>query len=360
MPLTRVAPRKPRPIIRVVRPQRRSRWLAAGIIAACLAPLAWESYRVVLGDNLHEVVPGKVYRCAQLPEDELRRVVAKLGIRTAINLRGPCPTASWYGPECAVLAELGVAQHDIPFSSEGLPPVHRLRQLLEVIETCERPLLLHCRRGADRTGLMSALCRLLLTDDDVPAARQQLSLRYGHVPVGETRILHQVLDMYEGWLQKKGQPHRPALLRQWVMEDYKPGHHRAEVQPLEMPERLTLGRPAPARFRVRNRSDYPWQFTKEPNRGVHLMCLIRKADMSEAWFDGAGFFDAVVPPGGAIELTLALPAIRTPGKYLLTVDMADPDGGWFFLYGSPSFEAEIEVQPDAGTPRRGDAEKAKL
>ncbi len=357
-------PQAPPPICREP-PRGATRWLVIGAVALCLIPLGWESYRVVLGDNSHEVVPGKVYRCAQPDAQKLRAIVEKHGIRTVINLRGACPLSAWYGPECQVLDELRVARHDVPLSSAGLPAVAEFRRLAAALEGCSYPVLLHCRRGADRTGLVSALCRLLHTEDDVPAARQQLSLRYGHFPIGETAVLHQVLDMYEEWLARKGTPHRPELLRQWVLNDYKPAHRWAELEPLEAPEQLPFGRPVAARFRVHNRSESVWRLAKEPNRGVHLMCLIRKPDLSQAWLDGAGFFEAVVPPGGSIELTLALPAIRTPGKYIMTVDMADPDGGWFFLTGSPRFEREIEVRQhdantDAETRGRGDAEKPKL
>jgi hypothetical protein len=59
---------------------------------------------------------------------------------------------------------------------------------------------------------------------------------------------------------------------------------------------------------------------------------------------GAGYFDAVVPPGESIELTLALPALKKPGKYRLTVDMGDEARGWFFMVGSPTYTAELEVR----------------
>lgn len=346
MPLTQVEALPP-PADLSRRP-RRTRLLLAGALFAVSGLLISEGYRVVFGKNLHTVVAGKVYRCAQPDSEQLRYTIEHLGIRTVINLRGPCPTKSWYAPQCLLLDELGVARHDIPLSSEDLPPVPQFRRLIQVLESCEYPVLVHCRRGADRTGLVAAVARLLLTGDDVTRSRRQLSMRYGHLPITETRILHQVLDMYEHWLAERGQLHRPDLLREWVMEHYKPGHRWAEVVPLEMPERVPMGYPAAARFRVHNRSDFPWQLTPNPNRGVHLLCLVKNQDCTWGWLEGAGYFDEVVPPDGSIELTLALPAIRVPGRYSVIVDMSDPNGGWFFLWGSPKFEAEIEVVPAVG------------
>jgi hypothetical protein len=128
-----------------------------------------------------------------------------------------------------------------------------------------------------------------------------------------------------------------------VREDYQPRHCWAEIEPLEVPTRLPFGKPTAARFRVHNRSDYPWCFNSSPNAGVHLRYVLYTPDKSFATNGGAGYFDAVLPPGASMDLTLSLPALQKPGRYLLRVDMADEQRCWFFMVGSPYFETEVEV-----------------
>src|SRR5262249_59889867 len=94
----------------------------------------------------------------------LERLIQAYGIRTVVNLRGSCLGFDWYRDECRVTHALDVCQEDVCFSAGRLPSTHEVRRLLEVVERSEPPLLLHCQRGADRTGLASAVVLLLQTD----------------------------------------------------------------------------------------------------------------------------------------------------------------------------------------------------
>jgi protein tyrosine/serine phosphatase len=59
-----------------------------------------------------------------------------------------------------------------------------------------RPALVHCKSGADRAGIASALF-VLIEGGSVAEARRQLSLRFGHIRQSNTGILDAFLDMYE-------------------------------------------------------------------------------------------------------------------------------------------------------------------
>src|SRR5207245_9842713 len=98
----------------------------------------------------------------------VEQIVRDRGIRTVINLRGCSAAFAWYQEECRATAGLDIAQEDICLSSGRLPSATEIRRLMEVLDRCEYPLLLHCRRGADRTGLVSALVLLLQTDASLP------------------------------------------------------------------------------------------------------------------------------------------------------------------------------------------------
>jgi protein tyrosine phosphatase (PTP) superfamily phosphohydrolase (DUF442 family) len=313
----------------------------AGI--ACLLMLAAEGVYVVFDDNLHSVIPQQVYRSAQLDAPTLERVVSRYGIRSVLNLRGHCPGEAWYQAESNVLRRREVAQYDVALSSSMVPGVSEMRNLVGVLETAERPLLIHCRRGSDRTGLVCAMGLLLQEGTPPRQALGQLSWRYGHVPFGSTGRLRWVLDWYQEWLAETRQEHTPARFRDWATRVYRPGPYWARLEPLEVPTQLPLGRRLAARFRVHNCSRYPWRFTRAASYGFHLRYLLRTKDRALAYTGGAGYREETLWPGQSIELTLSLPAVRRPGRYELLVDMAEDSATWFSLLGSPAYRTELTV-----------------
>jgi protein tyrosine/serine phosphatase len=319
------------------------RRLVSGVALTSLFLLGYQIYYVILGRNLHEVSPGQIYRSAQLSPSDLRGIVEKNKIRTVINLRGCCPEMGWYQDERATLHELGVTEYDITFSSYVWPGVAELQQLVEVLKTCAYPILIHCRRGADRTGMASAAAMLLKTDSSLRQARRQLSWRYGHVSFSRTNVHDQVFDLYHTWLRQSHRQHKPELFYQWIMEDYRPGHCWAEIEPLEVPQELVLGRPAAARYRVHNRGLLPWHFRQSANTGVHLHFVMGQLDGKAFEAGAAGYFDADVAPGDSIDLTICLPPLRVRGRYQLMVDMGDEQCCWFSLVGSMPLSMELDV-----------------
>jgi protein tyrosine/serine phosphatase len=181
-----------------------------------------EAIRVTAGPNWHEVDSGVLYRSAQLTGPELNSVIHRFGIRSIINLRGACPDESWYWEEKSVAQQFSVTHHDLNFCPYSSPAPQELQKLLQALESSPRPILVHCRRGADRTGLASMLAYLYFHDSEIVTAQQQFSLRYGHFGLGKVSVLHKVVNEYLDWLNYRGQTHTRERLRQWVFEAYKP------------------------------------------------------------------------------------------------------------------------------------------
>ena len=77
------------------------RVLFYGCLAGVSLTAVVEASQVLVGLNLHTVIPGRVYRCAQPSPNKLERLVHAHGIRTVLNLRGPNPDQSWYRGERA-------------------------------------------------------------------------------------------------------------------------------------------------------------------------------------------------------------------------------------------------------------------
>jgi protein tyrosine phosphatase (PTP) superfamily phosphohydrolase (DUF442 family) len=313
------------------------------LVGLCLA-LGVETVRVSLGGNLHVVVPGRVYRSYQLSGQELEQVVQRYGIRTVINLRGTCDPFPWYLDECRTTHRLDVNQEDIGLSAGRLPGTHEMRRLREVLDRTEYPILLHCRRGADRTGLVSTVVRLLQTDASLSEASWQLSFRYGHLPVGRPTYLDEYLQLYGEWLKEQGQAHAPVLLRRWIEQDYCPGVCRCSLTLRDVPAYLPQGQPMSLRVRAENTSTRTWQFRPGTNAGIHIGFGLWNAGGNCVGIGRSGLFEATVAPGQCIDLTLALPAVAQPGRYRLRIDMLDEQQCWFYQTGSEPLELELEVR----------------
>ncbi|MBA4067930.1 MAG: hypothetical protein C0501_30355 [Isosphaera sp.] len=310
-----------------------------------------EAARVAFGSNEHTVIPGKVYRSAQLSREKLERVIAEKGVRTVVNLRGCCPETDWYQDDARATHARGVSQEDLTFSAKRYPPTGEVVRLVEVVDRAEYPLLLHCARGADRTGMASAVALLLLTDTTPAVARRQLWPRYGHLPVGRTVRLDEFFDFYDAWLAAGNGPHTPDRFRHWVANDYCPGPFRAA---LEVVSPVPLAVPAGAGFvvtiRATNTAVAPWEFVTGGGGGVHLRYDLRapgRPPAAPVYRGRAGQFARTVRPGESVELAAGFPPVG-PGHYAVWADLIDAEpidllDSSFSQYGSEPLVAGLRV-----------------
>jgi hypothetical protein len=327
-------------------PRRRRpwRWGLAGAAALAAGLLGWQGFDIAVGANWHAVLPGRVYRSAQLSERQLEEMAARYGIRTVVNLRGCCYPEPWYVAECRATHHNGISQEDVSFSAGRYPSRTELRRLLEVLDHSEYPIVLHCRRGSDRTGMVAAMVLLLQPGVGLAEARRQLGPRFGHFAVARTAYLDAFLDLYEDWLREVGRDHAPAVFRDWLLNRYRGGHCSCVFE--QCPRFLG---PIPPRqpqaiaVRVRNDGHRPWHFRPTDNAGVHLGFVLYDLDWKKVATGRAGLFEADVPPGGSIDLTVALPGVRRPGTYRLFLDMLDEHQGYFYQIGSEPMECEVRV-----------------
>ncbi len=164
--------------------------------------------------NLHEFAPG-VWRSNQ-PSPVQFRDLQRRGIRTVVNLRGPSLWGS-YVLEKEICAELGMRLVDARLYSRMPPTPEEVEALFEVFETAERPLVMHCKSGADRAGLGAAL--YLLWEGRPPdEAARQLSLRYLHIRRAKTGVL-------DAFIAAFGRAHaaRGIGFRDWLHTEYDKG-----------------------------------------------------------------------------------------------------------------------------------------
>jgi protein tyrosine/serine phosphatase len=164
--------------------------------------------------NQHPV-GDRAWRSAQ-PLPHHIRSLARRGLRTVINLRGPLAISSYWLEEAAC-RQNGVALVNFKMRSRGAPRLSELREMREVIENVEYPVLMHCKSGADRAGLMSVIYRHLKEGVPMAEAKNELSWRYGHIRQADTGILDYFIERY---LQDTAA--RPMPFFEWVETVYDP------------------------------------------------------------------------------------------------------------------------------------------
>lgn len=150
----------------------------AALVVAVSAAGVWAGW-LQRTSNFHAVLAGQVYRSAQPSEAQLSGWTAAHGIRSVLNLRGESD-AAWYRTERATADRLNLQHADFAMrDSEVLTP-ERAADLIALLDALPKPLLIHCKAGADRTGLAAALY-LASQGQDEALAEAQISFRYGHV-----------------------------------------------------------------------------------------------------------------------------------------------------------------------------------
>jgi protein tyrosine/serine phosphatase len=81
----------------------------------------------------------------------------------------------------------------------------------------EYPVLMHCKSGADRVGLMSVLYRFFQEGVPIDEAKRELSLRYGHFRQADTGVLDRVFEKY-----LEDNKRQPMPFLEWVDTVYDP------------------------------------------------------------------------------------------------------------------------------------------
>ena len=151
---------------------------------------------IQLTGNFAAIVPGEAYRSNQPSAADIAAYSARYGVRTIVNLRGRHEAAAWYRDEAAAAKNLGIRLIDFPMEADRRLDVEGAGQLVALLRDAPRPILIHCRSGADRTGLASVLYLARIAGVDEEKAERQLSVRFGHIGIP---FLSSTYAMDESW-----------------------------------------------------------------------------------------------------------------------------------------------------------------
>lgn len=123
--------------------------------AAKVRPANWGVPVPLAGaPNLHRITPD-FYRSAQPSKAGFLALEKEIGIKTVVSLRA-------FHSDKQSAAGTGIKLIRIPINTWAIDRADLIRALAEIeIARKKGPVLLHCQHGADRTGLVSALYRML-------------------------------------------------------------------------------------------------------------------------------------------------------------------------------------------------------
>ncbi len=168
-------------------------WLRWAMVAAIVAvigvlPVVVFRYSYETGKRFREVTPGRVYRSGQMTEPGFAEQIRRHGIRTVINLQDDYPDPDialhWRGGRSVLESEmcnrLGVryvfiapdlvSRRDVP--ARRPEAVERFLAVLD--DPASYPVLIHCKAGLHRTGVMVAVYRMEYEGWSREAAMQEI------------------------------------------------------------------------------------------------------------------------------------------------------------------------------------------
>lgn len=182
---------------------RRIMLAVAAVLAVMLAHLGL----LQVTGNRHEVIPGQLYRSAQ-PNADMLRQAARQGVRSVLNLRGASPGSDWYDTEVATAKQLGLEHRDFAMSASRGLDVQDVDALIALMRDLPKPILIHCKSGADRTGLAAALYLAALAGGSEWRAGMQLSLSYGHIGIPRLSAAWPMDETWQAAAARLGLPGR--------------------------------------------------------------------------------------------------------------------------------------------------------
>ena len=164
--------------------------------------------------NFHHIGAG-MFRGNQ-PSPKRLEWLARLGIKTVVNLRGPSPKG-FYLLEREACERLGMALVDYRMYSRDVHTPEAILGARDLFERIAYPAFMHCKSGSDRTGILGTLYRHFRMGDPISVAIEQLSLRYGHIRSGKTGMLDHFFAEYLAAQARTG-----IGFEDWVRTEYDP------------------------------------------------------------------------------------------------------------------------------------------
>lgn len=146
--------------------------------------------------NFHQIDEG-VYRSAQMNPATLTKTIDTYKLKTIISLRKNSPKSPLYLFEKEICEEKNVRFLHVSLRSRKIPTPEKLLELKSLFESVEKPFLIHCKAGADRTSLAAILYLYFKGVDLQSAMDKQLGfLTYGHIKQSKAGIIEHYFESF--------------------------------------------------------------------------------------------------------------------------------------------------------------------
>jgi protein tyrosine phosphatase (PTP) superfamily phosphohydrolase (DUF442 family) len=149
------------------------KWLVVVCLAATVAAgiYLWTNvFQYYLFPKRFGVVEqGLIYRSGQLSAPLVKKVLAKYNIKTIVILTGEKPDQADQQAEKQAADEINIKILRFPLNGNGTGDVNEYTRAIVAIANAQKykqPILVHCASGAQRTGGVIAMYRLLVQKQD--------------------------------------------------------------------------------------------------------------------------------------------------------------------------------------------------
>jgi protein tyrosine/serine phosphatase len=273
--------------------------------------------------NFHTVIANEVYRSAAPGDALIERLAREKHLKAIIDLRGHADADP---EEERTARRLGLDFIRVPMAVTRLPTRQEMIALVRAIDSAPRPMLIHCKSGADRTGVASAMAAMRGGQPLDAAVSSQLRLAYLHTgSPGED-----VAEVFEQYRADAGRLGRPvggwAEFRDYILRDYYPSYHHATIN-LVSPATTTIstagGGALTLRVRVTNAS--PRAFPEEAGISLALRRPDDRTPLARQRINA-------LSRGESSTVELQVPT-RATGE--MTLDLFEESKGYFSDKGSP-------------------------
>ncbi len=182
------------------------RSLISSVVAVSLVALAVFTYRELRWKRFHVVTPSVLYRSGSLTSHQLQQAIAGYGLRSVFSL-----TFTRNADEARVCEQAGTKRFFHYLPGDGVGPDEPYLAFLKAIDDPKnRPMLVHCSAGVQRTGGCVLLYRVLhegWSFDD--AYREMIAIgNDGNEPQREQllRLINRLKSVRESSIQMANRP----------------------------------------------------------------------------------------------------------------------------------------------------------
>ena len=204
----------------------------------------------VFWTNYAEIAPG-VFRSNQPTEARFKRYHA-LGLKSVVNLRG-ADVYAHYKYEERICNELELGLTNRKLSARNAPQTSVINEVIDILARVPKPVLFHCKSGADRAGFVSAIYLMEFEGKTVQEAQKQLSVRFFHLDFTATGILDYIL-----WVFEERCKISEVDFKEWMNKEYNPEIIQScfnQRRPLQKALDLLAKRNQPEISQDKNKSD---------------------------------------------------------------------------------------------------------